>query len=194
MINFFVEAKQMNYAEYMRKLKSTQPTIIHSPSGQDASLVTLKAQARAQTVKTPQAVETNFSQIGGAKGNILEATQQTSSPTSAVCASGYKGVSQGFATTDATASVLGAAQHCAVCSDPPSSEPYEVVIPCGIFIAPPQPTPGKSVCCSKDMSVLFTDNSELVADQGRQQALRQKYNLPSKLQGLRGAVVYGRLT
>ena len=182
----------MNYAEYMRKIQSTQPTIIHSPSGQEASLVTYKQQARSQTVKTPIAVETNFSKIGGAKANILEATQQNSSPTSAVCASGYKGVSQGYATTDATANVLGAAQGCAVCADPPSSEPYAVVIPCKPFIAPPQPTPGKTICCKKDMSILFTDNSELVADQGRQQTLRQKYNLPSKLQGLRGPVVYGR--
>jgi hypothetical protein len=182
----------MNYAEYMRKLQSGRSQIIHSPSGQDASLVTLKQQARAQTIKTPVAVETNFSQIGGAKGNILEATQQTCSPTSAVCSSGYKGVSQGFATTDATGNVLGAAQHCAVCSDPPSSEPYAVEIPCGIFIAPPQNAPGKTVCCSKDMSVLFTNNQELVADQGRQQTLRQHFNLPSKLQGLRGGVVYGR--
>ncbi len=182
----------MNYAQYMRKIQSTQPTIIHSPSGQDASLVTLKAQARAQTVKVPVAVETNFSQIGGAKANILEATQQTCSPTSAVCASGYHGVSQGFATTDATANVLGAAQGCAVCSDPPSSEPYAVVIPCGIFITPPQNAPGKTICCAKDMSVLFTDNAELVADQGKPQTLRQHFNLPSKLQGLRGAVVYGR--
>ncbi len=180
----------MNYAQYMRKIAAQRPKIIHSPSGDDASMVTLKAQARAQTVKTPVAVETSFSQIGGTVGNIMEGNQQNSSPTSAVCASGYRGVSQGTATVDATGSVLGAAVHCAVCSDASSAEPYVVEVPCGIFINPPSNAPGTSTakCCVKDPGILFQRNQELVTTQGNQAELRERFNLPRKLDGLRGPV------
>jgi hypothetical protein len=186
----------MNYAMYMRKIAAGRTTTIGFQNGQDASQVTYKAQARANTIKTPVAVATSFSQVGGGIANILEGNQQNSSPTSAVCASGYQGVSQSQLTTtyDGTNSVIGAAQHCAVCSDAPSSEPYNIVIPCGVWIDPPQNAPGTSTakCCVKDAGILFTDNRELVQDQGRQQTLRQSYNLPSKLQGLRGPVVTNR--
>ncbi len=196
----------MNYAQYMRKIAAGRTTTIGFQNGQDASLVTYKAQARANTVKTPVAVDTSFSQIGGTVGNILENSQQNSSPTSSVCASGYNGVSNSQLTTtyDGTNAVMGAKQGCAVCSDAPSSEPYNIVIPCGVWIDPPQTsgiyvdppnyTSGSSTakCRVKDPGIIFTDNSELVADQGRQQTLRQQYNLPSKLQGLRGPVVTNR--
>ncbi len=196
----------MNYAMYMRKIAAGRTTTIGFQNGQDASLVTYKAQARANTVKTPVAVATSFSQVGGSVGNILEGNQQNSSPTSAVCATGYQGVSQSQLTTtyDGTNAVIGAAQHCAVCSDAPSSEPYNIVIPCGIFIDPPNTagiyvdppnyTSGSSTakCCIKDPGILFTDNRELVADQGRQETLRKSFNLPSKLQGLRGPIVTNR--
>ena len=190
----------------MRKIAAGRTTTIGFQNGQDASLVTYKAQARANTVKTPVAVNTSFSQIGGRTANILEENQQNSSPTSAVCATGYAGVSQSQLTTtyDGTNAVMGAAQHCAVCSDAPSSEPYNIVIPCGIFIDPPNTagiyvdppnyTSGSSTakCRVKDTGIIFTDNRELVADQGRQETLRQQYNLPSKLQGLRGPIVTNR--
>lgn len=181
----------MNYAEYMRKVNNTRSRTIGFQNGQDASLVTMKAQARAQTVKTPVAVETSFSQIGGTVGNIMQTEQQNSSPTTATCATGYRGVSQGFATTDATASVLGAKQGCAVCSDAPSSAPYSITIPCGIFIDPPKNAPGTLKCCQKDAGDVLSvaTQAELVADVGRQATLRKAYNLPAKLQGLRGPVV-----
>ncbi len=182
----------MNYAQYMRKIAATRSKIIHSPSGDDASMVTLKAQARAQTVKTPVAVATSFSQIGGTVGNIMQTEQQNSSPTSSVCSSGYQGVAQGFQTVDQTASVLGAAVNCAVCSDASSAEPYAVEIPCGIFINPPSNAPGTSTakCCVKDPGVLFQGNQELVTTEGNEATLRQRFNLPRKLQGLRGPVVW----
>lgn len=182
----------MNYAQYMRKIAATRSKIIHSPSGDDASMVTLKAQARAQTVKTPISVQTSFAQIGGTIGNIMESNQQNSSPTSAVCSSGYQGVAQGFQTIDQTASVLGAATHCAVCSDASSAEPYVVEVPCGIFIDPPSNAPGTSTakCCVKDPGILFRGNQELVTTQGQQAELREAFNLPKKLQGLRGPVVW----
>jgi len=182
----------MNYAQYMRKIAATRSKIIHSPTGDDASMVTLKAQARAQTVKTPVAVQTSFSQIGGTVGNIMENNQQNSSPTSSVCSSGYQGVAQGFQTVDATASVLGAAVNCAVCSDASSAAPYVVEVPCGIFLDPPANAPGTSTakCCVKDAGIIFKGNQELVTTQANQAELRSSFNLPRKLQGLRGPVVW----
>ncbi len=182
----------MNYAQYMRKIAAQRTRIIHSPSGDDASMVTLRAQARAQTVKTPVAVATSFSQIGGTVGNIMQTEQQNSSPTSATCASGYSGVSQGFQTVDQTGSVIGAAVHCAVCSDASSAEPYTVTIPCGLFIDPPANAPGTSTakCCVKDPGILFQRNQELGTTQANEAALRKNFNLPRKLDGLRGPVVW----
>jgi hypothetical protein len=190
----------------MRKLQAGRTTTIGFQNGQDASQVTMKNQAKAQTVKVPVPVATSFSKIGGSVANIMEATQQTSSPTDATCTTGYKGVSYGLGNADMQANILGAAQHCAVCSDAPSSEPYNIVLPCrpfidpisynpnGTTVDPSKPTPGtkpQALACttSKDMSILYTDNSELVADQGRQLLLRRQYNLPSKLQSLRGPIV-----
>ena len=223
---------RMNHQVYLRKKMAQQSRIIGFQNGQDASMVTMKNQARAQqptqafTNNTPLAVPTQFSKIGGTVGNIMEATQQTSSPTDQLCDSGYNGVVSGKKNIDNAASKVLSAQHCAICSDAPSSEPYTIVIPCGIFInpvaysAPPQnlnagtatatitpsaaiidgssvtfvPTtsPGtapEKVCCIGDPSQLYRNNDELVADEGRQLAIRRAYNLPSKLQGLRGPIV-----
>lgn len=178
----------------MRKIAANQPKYIPFQNGQDSSLQTLRVQARAQSVQTPVAVETSFSRIGGTVANILRTSQQTASPTNAVCASGYRGVSNGTATVNASASVIGAAQHCAVCSDTPSSNPVGITIPCGIFIDPPSNAPGVSTarCCETDPGVVFMGNQELVALDGKQSDIRQGYNLPSKLQGLRGPVITGR--
>ncbi len=184
-------SNRMNYAQYMRKVAAGHTRIIGFQNGQDSSLQTHRVNARAQTVKTPVPVETSFSQIGGAKGNLLEQSQQNSSPTSAICSNGYKGVSDGRTTTNASMSVIGAAEHCAVCSDD-RTNPQPVIIPCGLFITPPSSAPGQTKCCGKDMSVLYTDNAELKADQGRQSDIRKSYNLPSKLQGLRGPILTSR--
>jgi hypothetical protein len=180
----------------------------------------------AGSVPYPSVVATSYSKIGGPV-SIMEATQQTSYPkescgvpvdnSEAILQSfpshgparGYQGVVCGSNAADSQGNLIGAKQFAAVCSDAPSSEPYSVVIPCGIFIdpqsydpvivgsdtnVPPRfstagNAPGVSKCCSKDMSQLFRDNSELIADQGRQLDIRRKYNLPNKLQGLRGPVV-----
>lgn len=184
----------MNYSQYMRKLKANQSTYIPFQNGQDSSLQTLRVQARAQTVKTPVAVVTSFSQIGGTVANNTQLSQQTASPTNQVCSTGYRGVSNGLQTTDATANILGAAQHCAVCSDNTSGNPQGVTIPCGLFIDPPSNAPGKSTakCCVKDPGVKFTNTQEIVSTEGKQSNLRQSFNLPSKLQGLRGPIITGR--
>jgi len=196
----------MNCSQYTRKILQTQSRVIGFQNGQDASQVTLKNQARAITVPIPIPVETTFSKIGGTVANTMQATQQTCSPTSQTCSSGYHGVSMGNNTANASANLIGAKQGCAVCSDAPSSEPYQVVIPCGVFVNPVAyntddsatveptiPTPGTRPAalrpCMKDTGQLYRDNSELIADQGRQLDLRRQFGLPSKLQGLRGPVV-----
>lgn len=198
----------MNYAEYMRKITNTRSKIIGFQNGQDASQVTLKAGARAQvpsqpltSSRPPRLTETSFSKIGGTVANIMESTQHANVPTNH-CSSGYKGVADGRVNADTTGNLIGAAQHCAVCSDAPSSEPYKVEIPCEsfLFIRPydrnpedhPKDYKKKENCCAKDMSQLFRDNSELVADQGRQLDLRTRYGLPSKLDSLRGPIVRNR--
>ena len=215
--------RRMNYAAYMRKIQSGHTTTIGFQNGQDASLVTMKRQARAQTVThlTPLTpVPTNFSKIGGTVGNIMEATQQTASPTDQTCVTGYKGFTCGTRTADMTANLIGAKQNCAVCSDAPSSAPYNIVLPCKPFIDPnsydPNPkdrnpssssniawtnpptyptagnAPGVTVCCADDPSQLTRINPALdalrVTNQGKQADLRTRFNLPPKLDSLRGPV------
>jgi hypothetical protein len=183
----------MNYAAYMRIKAKSQPTVIGYQNGQDSSLQTHKVNARGMTVKTPSSVETTFSKPGGAIGNILEPIQQTNAPKAFECDTGYRGVASGIATANTTYNVMGAKENCAVCSD--SLNPYSVVIHCAdlgnglTYIPPVQNAPGQTKCCQKDMSQLFRDNSELVADQGKQLTLRKRFNLPNKLQGLRGPIV-----
>lgn len=191
----------MNYAQYMRKVQAGQSRVIAYQNGQDASLVTLKAQARAATVKSvPQTfqdngqlalgVATNFSKAGGGVANTLQPLQsggalQDSARTSGGVV-GVSGVGPGTVAESGSASLIAAAQNGAICAD--VDKPYQTVIPCGIWIDPPQNAPGVMRCCTKDMSKVFTNNSELVANQGRQLSLRTGYGLPNKLEGLRGAV------
>jgi hypothetical protein len=192
---FFILKPQgrMNYAQYMRKVQAGQSRIVGYQNGQDASMVTMKAQARSATVKTPVSVATNFSKVGGSVGNTMEPHQQTASASlgeSARGANGVVGVSGVGPTTVANngaASVIAAAQNATVYSE--TTAPYQIVIPCGVWIAPPQNAPGVTKCCQKDMSQLYRNNSELVVNQGKQLTLRTAYGLPNKLQGLRGAVM-----
>ena len=200
----------------MRKLLSGRTQTIGFKNGQDASQVTLKNQAKACSVPIPVAVATSFSKIGGTVANHMEATQQTSSPTQQTCASGYRGVSYEPRNADKAGNLIGSKQFCAVQGDAPSSAPYNIVLPCKPFVNPiaynvgtsataepsitlpdgtivpttsPGSAPGVLKCCAKDTSQLYRDNSELIADQGRQLDIRKSYNLPAKLQGLRGPVV-----
>jgi|UniRef100_A0A6C0KPD9 hypothetical protein len=223
----------MNYGAYMRKIQSQHTTTIGFQNGQDASLITMKRQARANTVTrisplTP--VPTQFSKIGGTVANNMEATQQTASPTDQSCSSGYKGFASGIRTADMAANLIGAKQNCAVCSDAPSSAPYNIVLPCKPFLDPnsydpnPQdrnpsstnnnnwknpptfPTPGNAPSTrdqlygagvitgntasnsGKDSVNLAILDAQRVTDQAQQSALRTRFNLPPKLDGLRGAV------
>lgn len=178
----------MNYAQYMRKVQAGQSRVIGYQNGQDASMVTMKAQARAATVKTPVSVATNFSKVGGGVGNTMEPLQQKAAGSASIVG-GTVGVSGRGPTTVAnngTASVIAAAQNATVYSE--GSAPYQTVIPCRLWIAPPQDAPGVTKCTT-DPSQVFRNNSELVANQGKQLALRTAYGLPNKLEGLRGALV-----
>ena len=208
---------RMNCGVYMRKLQARQQKIICSPSGLDASQVTMKNQAKAYKAPEPVTrgdiipgtVETSFSRIGG-RVSITEATQQNATPTDANCSEGYRGYVNGKNNADTAANLLAAKVHCGVCADPPSSEPYRVVLPCRPFIDPisynpnattvdpTTATPGnkpQAVPCktSKDMGVLYKDNSELIANEARQLALRKQYGLPNKLTGLRGPIINRRM-
>jgi hypothetical protein len=182
----------MNYAEYLRRQSKNQSKIIGFQNGQDASQVTYKAAAHALAKTNTVGVATSFSQIGGSIASITQPTQSTTSPNATVCASGYRGVANGLANADTTAAVLGAAVHCAVCSDAPSSAPYATVVPCVAPLEDIKNAPGVTKCCKKDYSQLFRNNSEITRQQGLQAELRIRHNLPNKLQGLRGPIVLNR--
>jgi hypothetical protein len=175
----------MNYAEYLRRQTRGQSKIIGFKNGQDASQVTYKVQAQAASSSTNiSPVQTTHSRIGGSVANIL--------PTNAPNDCSYTGVADGLPNSDRTASVLMSKVHCAVCSDAPSSAPYNIVVPCVTPLEVVKNSPGTTVCCTKDYSQLFRNNNELSRQQGLQSDLRLKYNLPNKLQGLRGPVILNR--
>ncbi len=184
----------MNYAQYMRKVAARQQRIIPFQNGQDASMVTLKAQAKATNRVVPAPIPTSFSQIGGTVANIMEQNQQNNSPTNAVCQSGYHGTAGGlsqaggFPIADRSGGLLLKAQGCAVCSDVPSSEPRAIVIPCCEYIDPVYNEPGVQKCCLKP-GIKYTDKKAYWNEKALEADLRNEFNLPHKLQGLRGAVV-----
>ena len=183
----------MNSSDYLRRKLKDRTSTIGFQNGQDSSLQTMKVQARATKVLGANAVASNPSKIGGSIGNIMDTNGVTNVPTE-VCASGYASVSGngqtgGYIIRDATANRIIGAQGCAVCSDAPSSAPFNIVLPCVTALPDIKNAPGNTVCCTKDMSQLYRDNKELIADQGRQLSLRNGYNLPNKLQGLRGPVM-----
>ena len=186
--------KQMNSSDYLRRKLKNRTTTIGFQNGQDSSLQTMKVQARATNVLSANAVATSGSLPGGSICNIMQKNGVTSVPTAESCSSGYKSVSGngqtgGYLISDATANRIIGAQGCAVCSDAPSSAPYNIVLPCVEPLPVIKNAPGVVKCCKNDMSQLYRNNNELIADQGRQLSLRNSYNLPNKLQGLRGPVV-----
>jgi hypothetical protein len=183
----------MNSSDYLRRKTKALTRTLGFQNGQDSSLQTMKAQARATKTTHVVAVAGNHSQID----SNLSAFGVTNTPTQGANVAGYQTVvgntqSGGVLIADTTANRIIGAQSCAVCSDPPSSAPFNMVLPCVTPLPDIKNAPGKTVCCTDDMSQLFRDNGELVAQQGKQAALRTAYNLPKKLQGLRGPVVNGR--
>jgi hypothetical protein len=183
----------MNSSDYLRRKTKALSTTIGFQNSQDSSLQTMKTQARATKTTRVVAVAANHSKIDSS----LSAYGVTNTPTKGTNVAGYNtvagnGQSGGFLIADTTANRIIGAQSCAVCSDAPSSAPYSITLPCVTPLPDIKNAPGKTVCCSNDMSQLFRNNSELIADQGRQASLRTAYNLPNKLQGLRGPVMNHR--
>jgi hypothetical protein len=174
----------MNYAEYLRKQTKAQSKIIGFKNGQDASAVTYKSQALASSSTNFTPIATTQSKIGGSIANIAVPSVPTDGTRGA-----YVGVANGLTNADRSAALIGAAIKCAACSDAPSSAPYTVVVPCVTFLEPVKNAPGETQCCTKDYSQLFRDNNEITRQQGLQLGLRNKFNLPNKLQGLRGPVL-----
>ena len=183
----------MNSSDYLRRKTKALTRTLGFQNGQDSSLQTMKAQARATKTTHVVAVAANHSQIDSS----LSAYGVTNTPTQAANTAGYQTVagntqSGGFLIADTTANRIIGAQSCAVCADPPSSAPFNMVLPCVTPLPDIKNAPGKTVCCVDDTSQLFRNTNELVAQQGKQAALRTAYNLPNKLQGLRGPVVNHR--
>ena len=183
----------MNSSDYLRRKTKAQATTIGFQNSQTSSLQTMKVQARATKTTHVVAVAANQSQIDSS----LSAHGVTNTPTQGANVAGYNtvvgnGQSGGFLIADTTANRIIGAQSCAVCSDAPSSAPYKITLPCVTPLEDIKNAPGKMVCCTDDMSQLFRNNRELVAEQGRQASLRTTFNLPNKLQGLRGPVVNHR--
>lgn len=109
----------MNYASYLRQKTNNSLKITGYKAGQDASQVTLKAQARASIVADTSSnytkvrtdnpnpsitgVATTYSAVGGTVANIMHGISRTSNPTTAEaageeakdasCMGGYSGVS-----------------------------------------------------------------------------------------------------
>ena len=171
----------MNYAEYLRKQSKSQSKIIGFKNGQDASAVTYKAQAIASSPTNFSTIATTHSKIGGSVANIAVPSVMVDGT--------YAGFSSGLNNADRSAALIGAAINCVACKDTPSSEPYNVVVPCTTFLEPIKNAPGVTQCCKKDYSQLFRDNNEITKQHGLQLGLRNQFNLPNKLQGLRGPVV-----
>lgn len=167
---------RMNYGEYMRRKERSQPMILGVQSGQDASQVTRRNQA-LQTTFTP----TSFlSSSAGFTGVPL--TTQTSDPKS--CLS----VSNGLKNADTRQNLIGYAEMAALCIN---QSPAAIVLPCMTELSTVTNAPTTQPCLLSP-GIIYSNPTELIADQGRQAAIRTQYNLPNKLQSLRGPVANHR--
>jgi len=164
----------MNYGEYMRNKEKSLSKLIGMKNTQDASQVTLKNQALATTLTLTSFLSTNVGYTG------VPLTTQTSDPNSC------QRVSNGLKNADARQNLIGYAQMASISQN---IEPRTTTLPCITILSTTKNAPSTKTCCSKDTSILYRDNTELIANQGRNADARTKYNLPSKLQGLRGPVM-----
>jgi len=163
----------------MRNKQKSLSKLIGMQNTQDASQVTLKNQALATTFTLTSYISSYTGFTG--KGFVgVPLTTQTSDPNS--CTS----VSNGMKNADPRQNLIGYAQMATVSQNIATRT---TVLPCVPILSTITNAPSTQTCISaKDTGQIFRDNSELIANQGRQAALRTKYNLPSKLQGLRGPV------
>ena len=166
----------MNYGEYMRRKEQSLSKVIGYQQTQDASQVTLRNQAIATTVTLTSFLSTNAGFTG------VPLTTQTSDPNSCVR------VSNGLKNSDPRQNMIGYAQMATLSLN---TKPNVTVLPCVTVLSTITNAP-KTQTCLLSPGIIYSDPSELIADQGRQADLRTKYNLPNKLQGLRGPVMNHR--
>lgn len=171
----------MNYGEYMRRKERSLSKVIGFQNGQDASQVTLKNQA-LNTTFTLTSFVSSYTGYTGNGFTGVPLTTQTSDPNS--CAR----VSNGLKNADTRQNLLGYAQMTTLSQN---QRPNVTVLPCIPELSTIKNAPSSQPCLLSP-GIIFSDPSELIADQGRQAALRTQYNLPSKLQSLRGPVANHR--
>lgn len=171
----------MNYGEYMRRKEQSLSKVIGYQRGQDASQNTLKNQALATTLTLTSYISSHAGYTGnGFTGVPL--TTRTSDPNSCVR------VSNGLKNADARQNLIGFAQMATLSQN---ISPNVTVLPCVTLLSTISNAPSTQPCLVSP-GIIFSDQSELIADQGRQASLRTQYNLPNKLQGLRGPVMHSR--
>jgi hypothetical protein len=166
----------MNYGEYMRRKDQSLSKVIGFQNAQDASQVTLKNQALATTFTTTSFLSSYTGFVG------VPLTVETSDPNSCLR------VTNGIKNADTRQNLIGYAQMTTVCQN---QNPNVTVLPCIPQLSTITNAPSSQPCLISP-GIIFSDPSELIADQGRQADLRTRYNLPSKLQGLRGPVANHR--
>jgi hypothetical protein len=164
----------MNYGEYMRKKEQSLAKHIGYQTAQDASQITLKNQALATSITLTSFLSTNVGFTG------VPLTTETSDIS-------CKRVSNGLKNADTRQNLIGYAQMATLSQN---ISPRTTDIPCKLVLSTITNAP--STQCLLSPGIIYTDPSELIADQGRQADLRNRYNLPNKLQGLRGPVMNHR--
>jgi len=163
---------RMNYGEYMRNKERAASKIIGYQMAQDASQVTLRNQGLA-TTRTLTTIVGNNRNFNGVPFTV--ATSDANSCTRIV---------GGAHNADSTQNIIGLAQRSA---HKFSMTPHVTVIPCRDILSTVTNAPSTQKCVAEPGQV-FRDPTELIADQARQASIRSQYNLPNKLQGLRGPV------
>ena len=165
----------MNYGEYMRKKEQSLAKRIGYQTAQDASQVTLKNQALATSVTLTSFLSTNVGFTG------VPLTTETSDLS-------CKRISNGLKNADTRQNLIGYAQMTTLSQN---ISPRTTDIPCKLVLSTITNSPSTQPCILSP-GIIYSNPSELIADQGRQADLRTRYNLPNKLQGLRGPVMNHR--
>ena len=171
----------MNYGEYMRKKEQSLSKVIGYQRGQDASQITLKNQALATTFTLTSYISSYTGYTGnGFTGVPL--TTRTSDPNSCVR------VSNGLKNADTRQNLIGFSQMASLCQNMSTNV---TVLPCVTVLSTIKNAPSTQPCLVSP-GIIFSNPSELIADEARQGSLRTRFNLPNKLQGLRGPVMHSR--
>ena len=171
----------MNYGEYMRRKERSLSKVIGVQNGQDASQVTLKNQALETTV-TPSSYISSFTSLTGRGFTGVPLTTETSDPNSCIR------VSNGLKNADTRQNLIGHAQMASLCMN---QSPNVTLLPCKTELSTVTNAPSTQPC-RVSPGIIYSNPTELIADQGRQAAIRTQYNLPNKLQSLRGPIANHR--